>query len=289
MIDHRKGFARRATLMWCVLIVALAAVIFGKLVITPQAKESVQKPDETATWPLYRNEKYGFEFRYPPYLKKHRAGTEDRAALYYCNGTVPPGGDELEVCQGQNYIIKITVYDEELVLNQLRNHYDVPPRLSTGPSGIRKYAMNGKTFYIGKTNAYTFAGWLAHTALDDKTLEIAFHGTGYATHYGITEMSDEELEAITKVLHTFQIFTPRGATIKTESPKLTDDARLHTTCNLLNPCPAPMKCVSYYGYAGPRGPLFQTCEIPCPSGQLQCPIGLTCTVINDGPGKVCSK
>ncbi|HEX2569563.1 MAG TPA: hypothetical protein VH877_08390 [Polyangia bacterium] len=51
-------------------------------------------------------------------------------------------------------------------------------------------------------------------------------------------------------------------------------------------CPAPLTCVSYYGFAGPRGPKFTSCEIPCPGGG-KCPPGQTCGIIADGPGQVC--
>lgn len=51
-------------------------------------------------------------------------------------------------------------------------------------------------------------------------------------------------------------------------------------------CPAPLTCVTYYGIAGPRGPKFTSCEIPCPGGG-KCPPGQTCGIIADGPGQVC--
>jgi hypothetical protein len=45
-------------------------------------------------------------------------------------------------------------------------------------------------------------------------------------------------------------------------------------------------CVTYYGIAGPRGPVFKSCEIKC-DGKEGCPTGRTCTTIADGPGQVC--
>jgi hypothetical protein len=44
--------------------------------------------------------------------------------------------------------------------------------------------------------------------------------------------------------------------------------------------------VTYYGVAGPRGPEFKTCEMPCGKGD-KCPAGTKCTTIADGPGQVC--
>ena len=51
-------------------------------------------------------------------------------------------------------------------------------------------------------------------------------------------------------------------------------------------CAAGAECVSYYGIAGARGPQFKSCEIRC-SAEKQCPSGLACKTIADGPGQVC--
>jgi hypothetical protein len=51
-------------------------------------------------------------------------------------------------------------------------------------------------------------------------------------------------------------------------------------------CAPGLRCVEYYGIAGPRGPAFSSCEIQCPGGK-GCPAGQHCTTISDGPGQVC--
>ena len=51
-------------------------------------------------------------------------------------------------------------------------------------------------------------------------------------------------------------------------------------------CAAGLKCVSYYGIAGARGPQFKSCEAKCATDQ-DCPSGRHCTTIADGPGRVC--
>lgn len=48
-----------------------------------------------------------------------------------------------------------------------------------------------------------------------------------------------------------------------------------------------MTCVRYYGFAGPRGPEFKSCEIRCGSNPKICPKGTTCMTVSDGPGRVC--
>ena len=53
-------------------------------------------------------------------------------------------------------------------------------------------------------------------------------------------------------------------------------------------CAPGLQCVKYYGVAGPGGPQFATCEVPCPDGtDAACPKGQRCTTVADGPGKVC--
>jgi hypothetical protein len=53
-------------------------------------------------------------------------------------------------------------------------------------------------------------------------------------------------------------------------------------------CAAGLTCVKYFGIAGPSGPEFATCEVPCPDGSdAPCPQGQKCITIADGPGQVC--
>jgi hypothetical protein len=55
------------------------------------------------------------------------------------------------------------------------------------------------------------------------------------------------------------------------------------------PCNPPRECISYYGIAGPSGPMFHACEIRCELGRGPdgCPEGTRCVTIADGPGEVC--
>ena len=54
-------------------------------------------------------------------------------------------------------------------------------------------------------------------------------------------------------------------------------------------CAADEQCISYYGVAGPAGPKFQECGIPCNQREANggCPEGKRCQTIADGPGPVC--
>jgi eight-cysteine-cluster-containing protein len=54
-------------------------------------------------------------------------------------------------------------------------------------------------------------------------------------------------------------------------------------------CATGEKCIEYYGVAGPSGPRFHECGIPCHPQKHNCPEGMTCTTIADGPGPVCRR
>jgi hypothetical protein len=51
-------------------------------------------------------------------------------------------------------------------------------------------------------------------------------------------------------------------------------------------CDRGLTCVAFYGFAGPAGGLFTSCEIPC-GDKDRCPGGQQCVTIADGPGEVC--
>jgi hypothetical protein len=58
------------------------------------------------------------------------------------------------------------------------------------------------------------------------------------------------------------------------------------TCGDDGKCAKGLTCVKYYGFAGPKGPEFKSCEIPCAGGKA-CPSGQQCVTVADGPGQVC--
>jgi eight-cysteine-cluster-containing protein len=51
-------------------------------------------------------------------------------------------------------------------------------------------------------------------------------------------------------------------------------------------CAKGEECIEYYGIAGPSGPKFKTCGIPC-GPKKTCPAGKKCVTVADGPGDVC--
>lgn len=75
----------------------------------------------------------------------------------------------------------------------------------------------------------------------------------------------------------------------TPLPPLQQEPNPEVTCATVL-CQPPTVCLEYYGIAGPSGPKFVTCEIPCdPTAKKKhgCPEGMSCVTIADGPGSVC--
>ena len=52
-------------------------------------------------------------------------------------------------------------------------------------------------------------------------------------------------------------------------------------------CPEWLTPVHFYGIAGPSGPEFCWCTIPCEDEDVECPEGTSCVTVSDGPGLVC--
>jgi hypothetical protein len=61
---------------------------------------------------------------------------------------------------------------------------------------------------------------------------------------------------------------------------------IEEACGPDDHCAPGLTCVAYYGFAGPRGPQFKTCEIRCRDNSV-CPKGRSCVTVSDGPGQVC--
>lgn len=57
-------------------------------------------------------------------------------------------------------------------------------------------------------------------------------------------------------------------------------------CAVGDLCATGLDCVHYFGIAGPSGPEFTSCEIPC-EVDAECPADQECVMIADGPGDVC--
>jgi hypothetical protein len=81
--------------------------------------------------------------------------------------------------------------------------------------------------------------------------------------------------------------TPDAAPVQDPPPAAELPSKPGDKCTAEGGCAVGLTCVKYYGIAGPRGPEFATCEVPCPTVATQCPDGTKCVTIADGPGAVC--
>ena len=79
---------------------------------------------------------------------------------------------------------------------------------------------------------------------------------------------------------------PKEAPPATPPPANTTAPGVGQNCGSGGACADGLECISYYGIAGARGPQFKSCEIRC-SAEKQCPSGLACKTVADGPGQVC--
>lgn len=84
---------------------------------------------------------------------------------------------------------------------------------------------------------------------------------------------------------------PTSATLDPTTSATTDPnpalAKQGEKCDDGATCDEGLTCVKYFGIAGPSGPEFTSCEIPCPDEKSACPDGQQCITIADGPGRVC--
>lgn len=81
--------------------------------------------------------------------------------------------------------------------------------------------------------------------------------------------------------------TPIGATVPEPTLPAATLARQGGSCGPGAPCPEGLLCLSYTGVGGARGPQLATCELRCAAQEPRCPADQTCTVVADGPGRVC--
>jgi hypothetical protein len=75
---------------------------------------------------------------------------------------------------------------------------------------------------------------------------------------------------------------PTGATTTGSAA----DPGIEQPCGPGDHCAPGLTCIAYYGFAGPRGPQFKSCEVRC-KDDSGCPTGRTCVTVSDGPGRVC--
>lgn len=168
---------------------------------TPQAITPTPQKDETVGWKTYRNDKYGFEFKYWPGFKQK---SEDQKSVDFeqCKGAVKqyPGGTGpeglAEVCQGTARRLFAEVREQKSDPAHLADESEMQ-------KPVKKVSINGHDFYIARHEVYTYVGWDAQTSLNGNTLIFGFSGNGFVLQPTST-LSSKELEQIRQILETVQ-------------------------------------------------------------------------------------
>ncbi len=200
--ERRGEIARTAAniLSKAILFIVISEmIIIGKLVLVivfpipeetigniPQDTELQTKPLVPEYWKTYRNDRYGFELRYPEDLLSSVQTGDD--TFIYCNGTTTPDG-----CDGTFYQLSIAVLKETFDTSRFNTYFDTP---------VRVYQIGRKQFYTGMQDVFSYSGWAAYTTIGDTTISIHFSGNGFVENPAA--ITPGELTVMMDVLKTLR-------------------------------------------------------------------------------------
>ncbi|OGZ46951.1 MAG: hypothetical protein A3J54_01940 [Candidatus Ryanbacteria bacterium RIFCSPHIGHO2_02_FULL_45_13b] len=172
-----------------------------KDVVEIEKNNKMMPNDDIADWKTYRNEEYGFEFKYPMDFKVTE--NPNFSSFHYCNGILKQLGElgpegVTQTCEGKEYVFSTQVYLQKF--DQAKPVY--ADEIHATPT---KTVINGKEFYIYGHTVYTFVGWSVQTPVGESTLVISFSGNGYVWNPpNVEKISSGELSELKNILSTFK-------------------------------------------------------------------------------------
>jgi hypothetical protein len=223
-------------------------------------------------WKTYTNGSYNYEIKFPtswrtqvmaPGANDKEAGPDSVMVEIYRK----KAADEYPF---HRLSIMPFSLSEELTFEYLKKRYDswtIKERTDS------KQEVNKMSAHIieGETSGdFYLKIYLFHKAEDNLLIEIMTRDT----------LGRQDKDVFEVILSTFKFLGFKNSL---------DLSDLHKPCGGNNPCAFGFQCLEYYGIGGEVVGKFKSCEIPCPNGDSDCPEGLTCGMIADGPGLVCSR
>ena len=134
-----------------------------------------------AGWQTYRNEEYGFEFKYPNFLQQEQISTNRVFFSFEIGGSI-------------NIEIRAEKFNPENIRDYVANSPEMV--LIKNTTAVK---LNNKNWYSYESGEEGCGGPIYHTALKENTLIVSFFGCEGRDLYNITDSV-----FIEKVLSTFK-------------------------------------------------------------------------------------
>ncbi|MBI2097013.1 MAG: type II secretion system protein [Candidatus Sungbacteria bacterium] len=153
---------------------------------------------DISTWKTYRNEKYGLEVKYPPYLEERMSPDGSQKYFYYCEGGQYNGAGR---CMANDAGINIYYFPSKpFNLSEIKKSFDATI-LSLPFEGI---AVGGKESHLGANEVMGVREWLVHIPLGRGTVILSFRGSLFIDSRDDVASNQEELSLMRKILSTFK-------------------------------------------------------------------------------------